>query len=211
MDFSMDISKATLNRLPQYLRILKKLKKDEVQNISSTTIAEMLKLNSIQVRKDLALVSHQEGKPGIGFCVDELITDLEEFLGLGNITEAVLVGAGRLGQALLNYPGFEGNFNIVMAFDNDNTKCDNKNIFHIDNIKEKIQEKNIKIGIITVQRVAAQEVCNILVEAGIKAIWNFAPVTLTVPEDVIVKNEDLSASLMILSKKLHERNKNNTN
>lgn len=202
----MDISKATLSRLPQYLRILKKLKKDEVQNISSTTIAEMLKLNSIQVRKDLALVSHQEGKPGIGFNVDELIIDLEEFLGLGNVTDAILVGAGRLGQALLNYPGFEGNFNIVMAFDNDNSKCNNENIFHIDNIKEKIKEKNIKIGIITVQRVAAQEVCNILVDAGIKAIWNFAPVTLNVPDDVLVKNEDLSASLMILSKKLHERN-----
>ncbi len=202
----MDISKATLSRLPQYLRILKKLKKDEVQNISSTTIAEILKLNSIQVRKDLALVSHQEGKPGIGFNVDELILDLEDFLGLGNVTDAILVGAGRLGQALLNYPGFEGNFNIVMAFDNDSSKCNNENIFHIDNIKEKIKEKNIKIGIITVQRVAAQEVCNILVDAGIKAIWNFAPVTLNVPDDVIVKNEDLSASLMILSKKLHERN-----
>lgn len=202
----MDISKATLSRLPQYLRILKKLKKDEVQNISSTTIAEILKLNSIQVRKDLALVSHQEGKPGIGFNVDELIIDLEDFLGLGNVTDAILVGAGRLGQALLNYSGFEGNFNIVMAFDNDNSKCNNENIFHIDNIKEKIKEKNIKIGIITVQRVAAQEVCNILVDAGIKAIWNFAPVTLNVPDDVIVKNEDLSASLMILSKKLHERN-----
>ena len=202
----MDISKATLSRLPQYLRILKKMKKDNVQNISSTIIAERLKLNSIQVRKDLALVSHQEGKPGIGFNVEELIVDLEDFLGLGNITDAILVGAGRLGQALLNYPGFEGNFNIVMAFDNDASKCNNENIFHINTIKEKIKEKNIKIGIITVQRVAAQEVCNILVDAGIKAIWNFAPVTLEVPDDVIVKNEDLSASLMILSKKLHERN-----
>lgn len=201
----MDISKATLSRLPQYLRILKKLNKDEVQNISSTAIAETLKLNSIQVRKDLALVSHQEGKPGIGFNVDELIMDLEKVLGLDNVTDAVLVGAGRLGQALLNYPGFEGNFNIVMAFDNDNSKCNNKNIFHINSIKEKIKEKNIEIGIITVQRVAAQEVCNILVESGIKAIWNFAPVTLNVPDDVLVKNEDLSASLMILSKKLHER------
>lgn len=203
----MEISKATLSRLPQYLRILKKLKNEEdVENISSTTIAEILKLNSIQVRKDLALVSHQEGRPGIGFNVEELIKDLEDVLGLENITDAILVGAGRLGQALLNYSGFEGNFNIVMAFDNDTSKCNNKNIFHINNIKEQIKEKNIKIGIITVQRVAAQEVCDILVDAGIKAIWNFAPVTLNVPEDVIIKNEDLSASLMILSKKLHEKN-----
>lgn len=202
----MDISKATLSRLPQYLRILKKLKKEEVQTISSTTIAEILKLNSIQVRKDLALISHQEGRPGVGFNVDKLIEDLEDFLGLEKATDAILVGAGRLGQALLNYPGFEGNFNIVMAFDNDKSKCDNKRIFHIDNMKELIKEKNIKIGIITVQRKAAQEVCDQLVDCKIEAIWNFAPVNLNVPEGVIVKNEDLSASLMILSKKLHERN-----
>lgn len=201
----MDISKATLSRLPQYLRILKKLKKEDVQNISSTTIADILKLNSIQVRKDLALISHQEGRPGIGFDVDELIKDLEEVLGLGNVTDAIIIGAGRLGQALLNYPGFEGNFNIVMAFDKDKAKCDNEKIFHIDEMKNLINEKNIKIGIITVQRIAAQEVCDLLVEAGIKAIWNFAPVNLNVPEDVIIKNEDLSASLMILSKKLHEK------
>lgn len=202
----MDISKATLSRLPQYLRILKKLKKEDMQNISSTTIADILKLNSIQVRKDLALISHQEGRPGIGFDVDELIKDLEEVLGLENVTDAIIIGAGRLGQALLNYPGFEGNFNIVMAFDKDKSKCDNKKIFHIDEMKNLIKEKNIKIGIITVQRIAAQEVCNLLVESGIKAIWNFAPVNLNVPEDVIIKNEDLSASLMILSKKLHEKN-----
>lgn len=202
----MDISKATLSRLPQYLRILKKLKKEDMQNISSTTIADILKLNSIQVRKDLALISHQEGRPGIGFDVDELIKDLEEVLGLENVTDAIIIGAGRLGQALLNYPGFEGNFNIVMAFDKDKSKCDNEKIFHIDEMKNLINEKNIKIGIITVQRIAAQEVCDLLVEAGIKAIWNFAPVNLNVPEDVIIKNEDLSASLMILSKKLHEKN-----
>lgn len=203
----MEISKATLARLPQYLRVLKKLKNQEdIENISSTMIAEILKLNSIQVRKDLALVSHQEGKPGVGFNVNDLIKDLEEYLGLENVTDAVLVGAGRLGQALLNYPGFEGNFNIVMAFDNDKSKCDNKNIFHINNIKKLIKDKNIKIGIITVQKSAAQEVCDILVEVGIEAIWNFAPITLNVPENVIVKNEDLSASLMILSKKLYGKN-----
>lgn len=203
----MDISKATLSRLPQYLRILKKLQKEEnVENISSTTIAEILKLNSIQVRKDLALVSHEEGRPGIGFKVEELITDLEEVLGLKKVTDAILVGAGRLGQALLNYSGFEGNFNIVMAFDNDYSKIDGKTILNIKNIKDKIAGKNIKIGIITVQKNVAQSVCDTLVEAGIKAIWNFAPVNLIVPDDVIVKNEDLSASLMILSKKLHERN-----
>ena len=201
----MEISKATLIRLPQYLRILKKLRKENVETISSTIIAEKLKLNSIQVRKDLALVSHEEGKPGIGFNVEELIKDLEKVLGLDNVSDAIIVGAGRLGQALLNYPGFEGNFNIVMAFDIDEEKCNGKNIFNINDIKEITKEKNIKIGIITVQKESAQQVCDLLIECGIKAIWNFAPITLNVPEDVIIKNEDLSASLMILSKKLHER------
>ncbi len=203
----MDISKTTLTRLPQYLRILKKSKKENIETISSTTIAKKLKLNSIQVRKDLALVSHQEGRPGIGFNVEELIIDLEKVLGLDNVSDAIIVGAGRLGQALLNYPGFEGNFNIVMAFDNDESKCNNKNIFHVDNIKEKIQGKNIKIGIITVQKDIAQSVCDLLIKCGIKAIWNFAPVNLVVPNDIVIKNEDLSASLMILSKKLHEKTK----
>lgn len=201
----MEISKATLIRLPQYLRILKKLRKEKVETISSTIIAEKLKLNSIQVRKDLALVSHEEGKPGIGFNVEELIKDLEKVLGLDNVSDVIIVGAGRLGQALLNYPGFEGNFNIVMAFDIDEEKCNGKNIFNINDIKEITKEKNIKIGIITVQKESAQQVCDLLIECGIKAIWNFAPITLNVPEDVIIKNEDLSASLMILSKKLHER------
>lgn len=201
----MEISKTTLTRLPQYLRILKKAKKENIETISSTTIAKKLKLNSIQVRKDLALVSHQEGRPGIGFNVEELIIDLEKVLGLDNVSDAIIIGAGRLGQALLNYPGFEGNFNIVMAFDNDENKCNNKNIFHVDNIKKAIQGKNIKIGIITVQRDAAQSVCDLLIECGIKAIWNFAPVNLVIPNDIVIKNEDLSASLMILSKKLHEK------
>ena len=80
-----------------------------------------------------------------------------------------------------------------------------KNIFNINDIKEITKEKNIKIGLITVQKESAQQVCDLLIECGIKAIWNFAPITLNVPEDVIIKNEDLSASLMILSKKLHER------
>ena len=84
-------------------------------------------------------------------------------------------------------------------------KCNGKNIFNINDIKEITKEKNIKIGIITVQKESAQQVCDLLIECGIKAIWNFAPITLNVPEDVIIKNEDLSASLMILSKKLHER------
>lgn len=199
------ISQATLKRLPQYLRIIKDKKKEEIKNISSTEIANILRLNPIQVRKDLALVSRTDGKPGVGFNTQELIQDLEDALNLNNITDAVIVGAGKLGQALLNYKGFENNLNILMAFDNDKNKCDNKRIFFIDDMKNLIRQNNLQIGIITVPKENAQNVCDIMIESGIKAIWNFAPINLKVPENIAVKNEDLSTSLVILLKKLKEK------
>ena len=200
----MSISKATLERLPKYLRILKHKSKENVLNISSTTIANELKLNSIQVRKDLALVSKNDGKPGIGFDVNELINDIENFLDLNNTKNAIIIGAGRLGQALMNYNGFENSVEVVMAFDNDENICDNKKIFHISKIKKLIKENNIHIGIITVPKEAAQEVCNSIVESGITAIWNFSPTILQVPQNIIIRNEDLSASLSILISKMNK-------
>ncbi len=199
------ISQATLKRLPQYLRIIKDKKNENVKNISSTEIATILRLNPIQVRKDLALVSRADGKPGVGFNTEELIQDLEDVLNLNNITDAVIVGAGKLGQALLNYKGFENNLNILMAFDNDKNKCNNKKIFFIDKMEAQIIENNIQIGIITVPKENAQKVCDIMIKSGIKAIWNFAPINLKVPENIAVKNEDLSTSLVILLKKLKEK------
>lgn len=201
----MPISIATLKRLPQYLRILKNKKQENIINISSTTIANELKLNPIQVRKDLALVSKNDGKPGIGFDVNELINDIEVFLDLNNTKNAIIVGAGRLGQALMNYNGFENSVGIAMAFDNDKSKCDNKNIFHVSKMKEKIEDANIHIGIITVPKEDAQEVCDQMIESGIKAIWNFAPVNLQIPEDIAIKNEDLSASLSILVRQMNKK------
>ena len=199
------ISQATLKRLPQYLRIIKDKKNENVKNISSTEIATILRLNQVQVRKDLALVSRADGKPGVGFNTEELIQDLEDVLNLNNITDAVIVGAGKLGQALLNYKGFENNLNILMAFDNDKNKCNNKKIFFIDKMEAQIIENNIQIGIITVPKENAQKVCDIMIKTGIKAIWNFAPINLKVPENIAVKNEDLSTSLVILLKKLKEK------
>ena len=108
-----NISKSCLSRLPKYLRILKEKKQENFENISATIIANELNLNFIQVRKDLALVSSIEGKPGIGFNIDKLIIDLENFLGMNSINDAILVGAGKLGQALLHYAGFTNNLNIL--------------------------------------------------------------------------------------------------
>ena len=196
------ISIATFKRLPLYLRILKEKKKNNIENIPSTVFAKELNFTSIQVRKDLAKISDNEGKAGIGFNVDELIKNIEELLGVNNNRDAIIVGAGSLGKALLNYKNFGKEINMIMAFDNDKRKCDNKKIFYIDKMEELIKRFNIKIAIITTPEESAQEVCDKLVECGIKAIWNFAPVTLKVKENVIIRNEDLATSLLILLKKL---------
>lgn len=199
------ISKVCLERLPKYLRVLKNKRDENVEYISSTIIANELNSSSIQVRKDLALISKNDGKPGKGFNVEKLIEDLEDFLGIDNMTDAIIVGAGKLGQALLNYKGFENNVNIVMAFDNDKEKCDNKKIFHISKFNNLVKRMNIHIGIITVPKEEAQSVCDMMVEAGIKAIWNFAPIKLNAPDKIVIKDEDLSGSLLILLKGLNKK------
>jgi len=201
----MTISVSSLQRLPKYLRVLKKLQENDVEYVSSTYIANELKLNSIQVRKDLAYVSSNDGKARIGFKVSELIDDIENFLDLNNIKDAIVVGAGSLGHALMNYKGFENNINIIMAFDNDHRKCDNKKVFHIDKLENLIKRMNIHIAIMTLPKENAQEVCDRLVKSGIRGIWNFSPVTLKVPETVKVRNEDLSSSLAVLLKQMNDK------
>ena len=203
MEIKEQISSAALKRLPQYLRIIKE--HEEMKFISSTFIAKELNLNPILVRKDLAFVYKSDGKPGNGFEVRTIIKEIEEFLGLNEVNNAIIVGAGKLGQALLNYQGFNSNLNIKMAFDIDDSKCDNIRIFKFEEMKELLKNKNIKVGIITVPKENAQEVCDIMIDAGIRAIWNFAPVNLKVSEQIAIKNEDLSTSVVILLKELNNK------
>ena len=202
------ISKKSLERLPKYLRFLYELRDDGVTNVSATTIAEHFDFNPIQVRKDIEQVSKSVGRAGIGFSLDSLILDLEEFLGTNNSNEIVLVGAGKLGGALLNYNGFGKDFKIVKAFDNCESVCDNKKIFHLSKLESELKDKNIHIAIITVPKDQAQDVCDKLVRCGIKVIWNFAPIHLKTPKDIVVKNEDLSSSLLILLKQYELNNQN---
>lgn len=194
----MDISKATIERLPKYLRILTQKSQDGHKNISSTLIANELKLNPIQVRKDLAAIYKQDGKPGVGFDIKKLIDDIKEFLELDKSKNLLIVGAGRLGQALMNYTGFENEITNILALDIDKSKVDNIKIFDTENLEKIVKDNGINVGVITVPKQAAQSMCDRLVKSGIKAIWNFAPTNLRVPDGVRIKNEDLSASLTIL-------------
>lgn len=202
------ISQPTLRRLPRYLSYLKSLEPNAPEYISATGIAEALGLGQVQVRKDLAQVSNS-GRPKVGYVTSQLITEIEAFLGYNNTHDAVIVGAGRLGQALLGHEGFRSyGLNILAAFDIApeviGTSDSGKPIFPMDRLEHICRRLNVRIGVITVPVSQAQDVCDKLVLAGIKAIWNFAPTHLYVPEGVLVQTENMAASLAMLSKHLTE-------
>ncbi|MBP3633667.1 MAG: redox-sensing transcriptional repressor Rex [Oscillospiraceae bacterium] len=204
-----EISKSTLKRLPIYLSYLKGIPEDGAAYISATALAAALDMGEVQVRKDLALVSHG-GRPKIGYHRESLIADIEEFLGYANTNDAVLVGAGKLGRALLNYSGFaEYGLNILAAFDSADvligTSKSGKPIMHMSRLEEFCKKHKVRIGIITVPREYAQEVCDRLISCGIQAIWNFAPRHLEVPSNILVQAENMAASLAVLSKHLSEQ------
>lgn len=202
-------SKATISRLPVYLRFLRDKLKAGDENVSSTAIADELRLNPVQVRKDLALVSAESGKPKLGFRVKELIEGIESFLGLCNTHDAVLCGVGSLGSTLLKYEGFKNyGLNIVAAFDTNaaviGKKINGIAVLEYEALPKTVKRLNIKMGIITVPKSVAQNVADTMAQSGIRAIWNFAPVHLSLPEEVAVKYEDLAASLAVLGKKLED-------
>ncbi len=203
------ISKQTLLRLPLYLNYIKQLGDNRPEHISATTIAEALRLNHVVVRKDLASVS-SAGKPKIGYVTADLVKRLEDFLGYNDVDDAIIVGAGKLGRALLAYNGFQAcGMNIVAAFDIDETLYEEdyfgKRVLPMDKLMDLCERMKVRIGIIAVPAENAQAICNLLVESGILAIWNFAPVHLDVPDDILVHNENLAASLALLSKQLKEK------
>ena len=203
------ISKATLARMPLYLHFLQEESSKGAQYISSTVIAQNISVSSVLVRKDLAFVSSEAGRPRLGFAISRLIVDIEKFLGYDNLSDAIIVGAGGLGRAFLGYEGFKSNgLSIVAAFDISEkligTTVAGKEILPLSELENFVKEHKISIGIITVPKVAAQDVLNKMVGAGIKAIWNFAPAPLRVPKDIVLKTEDLAASLAMLAGKLYK-------
>jgi redox-sensing transcriptional repressor len=200
------ITKATLGRLPHYLQFLRELSVDDVPYISATVIAKKLSLGEVQVRKDLSAVSGA-GKPKVGYKTADLIKTLEAHLGQGDMTNAVLVGAGKLGRALLDFDGFaEYGVRIVAGFDcNDHVIKTGKHateILPIKDLNTYCRAHHVTLGIITTGQGSAQDVCDALVASGIRAIWNFAPCPLKVPSGVILKQENLALSLAHLKSQI---------
>jgi redox-sensing transcriptional repressor len=195
----------TLRRLPTYHHYLRQLRDRGRPVVSCTHIAEDLKLYPTQVRKDLA-VTGIVGKPKVGYDVDKLIDAIETFLHWNDQHSAFLAGVGGLGSALIGYPGFERyGFDIVAGFDVDESKIGTtihgKSILHLDKLRGLAKRMHVHLGIIAVPPEAAQAIADLMVEGGICAIWNFAPIELKVPEGVAVHNEDLAASLAVFLQK----------
>lgn len=200
------LPKPTFERLKLYHRLLLDI---EEEYISSESIAKMLKVQPEQVRKDLSYLK-TVGKPKVGYRVEELKRELDELFGLKKETCVVIVGAGRLGTALANYPGFRKyGIEIVAIFDNDPRKVgqfvSDLVVLPLKDLKRVVKRFNVEIGVICVPKEAAQEVANLLVACGIKGIWNFAPINLEVPGDVLVVNEDITQSLLTLKHMLNLR------
>lgn len=207
---SAEIPRATLERLPTYLRYLIIQLSHQAVLVSSEELAEVAGVNPAQVRKDLRYLVQSGGTPGVGYEVRRLIYEIEEVLGITKPKEAVLVGAGRLGSALVQYPGFDRyGLNIVALFDVDERKVGQKigekPILPLAKLSDLPLSLGIRLGIVCVPAEAAQGVVDLMVRAGIKVIWNFAPAQLQVPSDVFVKNEDLAAQLAKLSYYLAHR------
>lgn len=195
------LSRATIERLPNYYRYLKLNQNNWDKNISSASIASALCLGEVQVRKDLATIC-DGGKPRVGYDTVELFRSLEKALGYNIPTEAVIVGAGKLGRALLNYTGFDiYNIQILGAFDIKKDLYDGRleKIYPLEEFNSFCRGNQIEIGIITTPSEYAQSVCDMFLANGIKAIWNFTQTRLNAPCDVMVQNESLANSLAILS------------
>ena len=202
------VSEPTLRRLPTYLGLIDKIDCSKLQYVSTTFFAEELSIQSIQVRKDLA-VTGIIGKPKLGYDVKELKGKLRSFLGWDDTDNAFLIGAGNLGRALIGYKDFNGlGLKIIAAFDTDKrligSRISGIDILPVEKLQGLIRRMHINIGIITVPEVAAQDIADLMVQGGMKAIWNFTKATLNVPENIIVENVRFASSLSVLKNRLRE-------
>ena len=217
MEKKVELTKNQLARLPQYLDFFKKCVDTGLKYINASIISTALSLSEEQVRKDIQVISSVSGVPNRGREIKKLIADIERVLGFNNTNNAVIVGCGHLGLALLKYDGFNDyGIEIVGGFDNDpnviGKEFGNKKIYDIHRMLGKIKELNALIGIVTVPNEVAQKITDNLISCGVEAIWNFSGIKLKVPSNIIVSDVNMAISLSELSHKLYmQKIKENNN
>lgn len=201
------VPEPTLRRLPWYLSNIKLMKEKGEQYVSSTQISKEINIDASQIAKDLSYVNIS-GRTRVGYNIDALIEVLESFLGFTNMHKAFLFGVGSLGAALLRDSGLHHfGLEIVAAFDV-NPELVGKDlngipIFHSDDFEAKMKEYDVNIGVLTVPINIAQEITNKMVDGGIKAVWNFTPFRIRVPENIVVQNTSLYAHLAVMFNRLN--------
>ena len=204
---STKVPEPTLRRLPWYLSNVKLLRKRGERFVSSTQISKEINIDASQIAKDLSYVNIS-GRTRVGYEIDTLIAVLEDFLGFTNIHKAFLFGVGSLGGALLRDSGLNHfGLEIVAAFDVNpdlvGTALNGIPIYHSDDFEEKMQAYDVNIGVLTVPIEIAQKITDTMVAAGIKAVWNFTPFRIRVPEDIVVQNTSLYAHLAVMFNRLN--------
>ena len=202
MEKKKNVSMAVIKRMPKYYRYLGELVKNDVDRISSKELGEKIGFTASQIRQDLNNFG-DFGQQGYGYNVKELHNQIGAILGVGKEYNAVLIGAGNIGQAIANYSRFTDiGLGITAIFDANpklvGMRIRDVEIKDIDELKGYLEENHIDMGILCVPRINAQKVCYVLVNGGVRGIWNFAPIDLHVPETVKVENVHLSESLLTL-------------
>ena len=201
------VPEPTLRRLPWYLSNVKLLKQKGVRYVSSTQISKEINVDASQIAKDLSYVNIS-GRTRVGYEIDTLIEVLEHFLGFTDIHKAFLFGVGSLGGALLHDSGLNHfGLEIVAAFDVNpalvGTTLNGIPIYHSDELPKKMQEYDVQIGVLTVPIEIAQQITDKMVAEGIKAVWNFTPFRIRVPENIVVQNTSLYAHLAVMFNRLN--------
>ncbi|WMJ79624.1 redox-sensing transcriptional repressor Rex [Clostridium sp. MB40-C1] len=209
MERKRNISMAVIRRLPKYYRYLSEFMKNDVDRISSKELSEKIGFTASQIRQDLNCFG-DFGQQGYGYNVKDLYREISSILGLDLEYNTVIVGAGNIGQAIANYTDFDKlGFKLNAIFDVNpkltGLKIRDVEIQDIDNLEQFLKYNEVNLGVICVPRESAQRVCDILIENGVKGIWNFAPVDLHAEEDIKIENVHLSDSLLTLTYLLNGR------
>lgn len=193
------LSTAFMNRIPLYLNYLETIDGQNIESISATKISKALGLGEVLVRKELGKISGN-GKPKFGYTVKGLINDIWKFLNAKKNTNAIIMGAGSLGTALMGHNEFaKFGINIIAGFDVDEKKIDNKKIYPVSRLKAFVKKYNVKIGILAVNEYSAATAFEELIMANVKGIWNFTPIVFNNKNNIIVKNENLALSAAYLN------------